>query len=265
MQSSNFVDIYYKTLVHSLLFSISIENDLDIYFKDLKREDYFNIIHYFQTYFSDDNPNLIINFEIKNNMYKIIEYLTECFKDESYDDKVLINDSVNCIKRYLNQDFIDNTNDYLREQILLRDYGVKKSNFNITWQKLKFVPVEAIEYFKNEYFESISKDVVLFIYLLDDDNNFYNNDYNDILMSKNFYRTLNYLILTKKEIFQNDNYLKKILYIIEQNIKVLSKLSDEDIQSDIDDEFLEIHNISNKLLKKTYYNKLKGMSNYAYK
>ncbi len=257
MLSNKFIDCYYETLFNSLLFSLNIEHDLNIYFRTYKKDDYFNIINYFCSYLDKKSDDMVMDYKIKNNIYKLMDFITNVFKNETYDDKVEINKAVNFVKKFLNRDFYYNISDYLKNQILIRDCGINKNSLNPFLIKSKHISNEAVEMFRDEYCESISKDIVLLFYLLDDEKEFYTNDSNFLLLDKNFYRTLNYFILTQKDLLLENDYINRIGFVINRNLELFNNLDDDYDDSDAN-EIFNLHNVSVKLLKKTYKHDLKG-------
>ena len=252
MENTKLESYYYDILIRSLFFSLHVESDLDIYFKDFDRNKYLVMVEQIGLYIEHYQDNLALDDHIRNNIYKIISYLSQHIENYSDNDKILVTDFVNSVKRYLNQNFSSNINDYIREQILIRDYGMKKSNLNLLWQKLKHVPDESIEFFKNEYYESISQDIVLLLYLLENPADFYNYDYKVLMFNNNFYRTVNYLVLTKTDLFLDKDYLERINFVIDKNIETLINIEQNNDNYVLDCEFCDLHNVNCKLLKKTY-------------
>lgn len=242
---------YYNTLINSLVFSPNIKNDLKIYcsFFENNRDGFLYIVKCFGNYLEKHKGQNIFDTRVKNNIYEIANYLYEKFpyltSKINDSDKLLLNDFLNAIKKYLNICSDSNSN-YIKEQILMRNYGVK-SKLSPYWQGLKQISDDTIDTFKNEYYTSISKDI-LFINLLNKPrNSFYNSDYKAFTLDKDFYRSINYFWLTSPEFRKNHKYYERIKFMISSNLEFLTDLI---ISGDFDDEeFSDIHNASIRLLK----------------
>lgn len=244
--------LYYDTLINSLVFSLNIKDDLKLYceFFNNNRDAFLYIFERLGIYIAN-NKTTQNKFDIitNNNFYEIILYLYSNFPYEisnskSTDRKVL-NDFFNTVKIYL-ANCSDNNCDYIREQILIRDYALT-GKFNFIWPKLKKTPDFIIEEYKGEYYKAISNDILVMNLLNESKENFYNNDYEAFLLNKDFYRSINYFILTSNNIALNADYLERISYIINNN---LNALKNYDGSFDLDDEFFDIHNATQHLLKK---------------
>lgn len=244
-------ELYYDTLINSLIFSPDINNDLKIYCSFFKNNSkgYLYMIERLEAYLNKYNNENIFDSNVKNNIYEIVNYVYSNFPymtDKSDDnDRLLLNDFLNSVKRYLNNCSNNNTN-YIREQILICDYGVK-NKLNPYWRYFNQMSDDAIGMLKDEYYVSISKDI-LFINLLNESrDNFYHSDFENFTLDKDFYRSINYLWLTSSEFRLNNEYYERINLMIRSNLELLTKLIKSD---DFDDEeFIDIHNVSLKLLK----------------
>lgn len=238
---------YYNTLINSLVFSPHIKNDLKIYcsFFENNRDGFLYMAKCFGNYLEEHKGQNIFDKKIKNNIYEITNYLCEDFPyDNVNSDKLLLNDFLNAIKKYLN--VCSNNTDYIREQILMRDYGIK-SKLSPNWYALKNVADSDIELYKEEYYESISRDILILNLLKEPRENFYHNDYKSFLLNKDFYRSINYFLLTSS-LIKNEQYIERINFIIKNNIDLLADLI---VNGDFsDEEFSDIHVASLRHLKK---------------
>ena len=244
-------EFYYNTLINSLVFSLNIKNDLNIYcaFFNNNRDIFLYMVQRIGIYLEKCNSKGIFDSKVKNNIHEIANYLYEKFpyltNEKNDSDKLLLNDFLNAIKKHLNV-CLDSNCDYVREQILMRNYGVK-NKLNPHWRGLKQISDDIIDTFKNEYYTSISKDI-LFINLLNEPrDNFYNSDYKNFTLDKDFYRSINYFWLTSPEFRSNHKYYGRIKFMISSNLEMLTDLF---MSGDFDDEeFADIHNASLRLLK----------------
>lgn len=241
---------YYNTLINSLVFSPNIKNDLKIYcsFFENNRDGFLYMTECFGRYLEGHKAQNIFDGMVKNNIYEIANYLYEKFPyvgcNTINSDKLLLNDFLNAIKKYLN--VCSNNTDYIREQILMRNYGVK-SKFSPYWSTLKKIADSDIELYKEEYYVSISRDILILNLLKKSEENFYHNDYEAFLLNKDFYRSINYFLLTSS-LIKNTQYVDRINFIINNNLDLLADLI---IKGDYDDEkFSDIHTASIRLLRK---------------
>lgn len=241
---------YYNTLINSLVFSPNIKNDLEIYCSFFKnnRDGFLYMSKCFGIYLEAHKGQNIFDKMVKNNIYEITNYLCEDFPyivgDNVNSDKLLLNDFLNAIKKYLNA--CSNNTDYIREQILMRDYGIK-SKLSPYWYTLKNVADSDIELYKEEYYTSISRDILILNLLNEPEENFYRSDYEKFLLNKDFYRSINYFLLTSS-LIKNTQYVERINFIIKNNLDLLADLI---IKGDYDDEdFSDIHIASIRLLRK---------------
>lgn len=244
-------ELYYDTLINSLAFSPNIKRDLNIYcsFFNNNRDSFLYMGKRFGNYLEKHKEQNIFDSRVKSNIYEIVNYLYEKFpyltNKINDSDKLLLNGFLNSVKRYLNC-CLDNNTDYIRKQILMRDYGVK-SKLSPYWRYLGQISDNTIDTFKDKYYTSISKDI-LFINLLNEPrDSFYNSDYKDFTLDKGFYRSINYFWLTSPEFRSNNEYYERIKFMISSNLELLIDLI---ISGDFDDEeFADIHSASLRLLK----------------
>ena len=152
---------------------------------------------------------------------------------------------LNAIKKYLN--VCSNNTDYIREQILMRDYGVK-SKFSPYWSTLKKIADSDIELYKEEYYVSISRDILILNLLKESEESFYHNDYEAFLLNKDFYRSINYFMVKENKLFENSEYLKRVKFIREKDLDILTSGQYE--ENNVDEEFYDIASANNRLIKK---------------
>ncbi len=242
-------ELYYDTLINSLAFSPNIKNDLNVYcaFFNNNRNVFLYFAQRLGIYLEKHKGKGIFDLKVKNNVYEIISYLYSRFPYSTNNindrDKLLLNEFLNSIKVYLNC-CSDNNLDFIREQILMRDYG-SKSKLNPNWRVLKKVVDCDIELCKGEYYASISRDILIMNLLNESSDDFYNNDYEAFLLNKDFYRSINYFWLTSSEVHLNKQYYERISFIINTNLDLLMSGSDDFA----DEEFADIHNATHRLLK----------------
>ncbi len=242
-------ELYYDTLINSLVFSPNIENDLNVYCAifNNNRDIFLYMVKRLGVYVEKYKGNGIFDPKVKNNIHEIVYYLYSKFPyltdNKNDSDKLLLNEFMHSIKMYLNVCSNNNFN-FIREQILMRDYGVK-NKLNPNWYALKKVADSDIEIYKDEYYASISMDILIMNLLNESKEDFYNNDYDAFLLNKNFYRSVNYFWLTSSDVRLNKEYYDRTAFIIKNNLDILSSDSDDFI----DEEFFDIQNSSIRLLK----------------
>lgn len=242
---------YYNTLINSLVFSPNIKNDLKINcsFFENNRDGFLYMTECFGRYLEEHKAQNIFDGMVKNNIYEIANYLYEKFPyvgcNTINSDKLLLNDFLNAIKKYLN--VCSNNTDYIREQILMRDYGIK-SKLSPYWSTLKKIADSDIELYKEEYYVSISRDILILNLLKESEENFYHNDYEAFLLNKDFYRSINYFMVKENKLFENSEYLKRVKFIREKDLDILTSGQYE--ENNVDEEFYDIASVNNRLIKK---------------
>lgn len=243
---NDYIDIIYNyMLINSLVFTNNFDcNLIKILMNyNLKPSQLLNLI---STYLQINKDSKIFDNNIKNNVYNLIGYIA------SLDDEIKPlekNKMLNNMKILVNN--MDNNNyDFIRSQILLRDYG----NFNYKWNyhKLKRIPDYYLDELKNVYYNSIENDFNMLNFLLLDNEQFYNKKYELNLGYKQFYRSMNVFINNNSVLFyKDDDAINKIKFMMEKDINIiLNDAYNSVFSEDYNNEFLDIIFVTEKLVKK---------------
>ena len=237
---------YNYTFIESTLFSNDINFHIKNYIENRENFDFaFSFDMLYKYICTNCDENVFDNF-VKSNAYILADYF---YSHDNISSKKEKTEMLNKIKICLNS--LENNNYYfLRDQIALRKFGLKYTDKSFKLKALKVTKDEYLEELKPIYYASIANDINLLILLMEQSDQFYNDDYKILMLNKNFYRSVNYFLLTNEVMFSANDNLAKIKYIIEQNLNYIFK-SGEDINQDcIDDEFLDIANVTTCLIKK---------------
>ena len=239
--------IYNYKLINSLIFSTNIDSYITNTLK-IDQIESKSLLEGLKSYLEFNQGQNIFDEKNKENFYFLIDYL--CNQNEFKNNENVI-ETINELKILLNRIQSYDNNDFVRSQIVLRDYGIMHYNWN--FMKLKRIPDFVISIYKREYYESISNDIVVLNCLNSDDEKFYSEDYKKILLDKNFYRSINSLMIDNIVIFEhNSDFLNRINFILNKDLDILNSDCDtrDFTSNDIDDEFFEILNVTNKMIKK---------------
>lgn len=238
--------IYNYTLINSLVFAVDIKEYIKNHLK-IDNIDKSMLLKGLRSYLSINKNQNIFDNKIKDNFYFLIDYLSEqnCFID-SLEKNSIIND----MKIMLNNISCDNL-DFIRSQILLRDYG----NLHYAWNKAKINKIsdQVINRCKDSYYGSISNDFLVINLLLLEKQKFYNQDHKLFLLCTDFYRSINYFTQNYSILFQNLDLVNRIKFIMSEDLKLLINevsMDNPKIIQKADIEFLNIMGITQKLVKK---------------
>lgn len=226
--------------INAIIFSDNINNRLKII--ENNSVDKIFLLDLFYAYLQKNKDRNMFDEKLINNCYKLIDYLNQSNIDQL--------NKINEMKIILNND--ENYNlGFLRSQILLRDYGSSYYSFNRI--RINKIPDSVISKLKEVYYLSIVYDLNFLNIFKYDEETF--NKVNDMyLLNKNFYRSLNYFIIKCGPFFKNQNYMNRIRFIIEKDLNlILNKMYD------VDDEFFDIVNVTNHLIKKIDKNDRKNI------
>lgn len=244
---NEFIDMIYNyTLINSLVFSIDIEK----FIHDNLKIDNFNtsiLLKNFKNYLAINKDKNIFDDQIKDNCYFFINYISEI---DNITEKSEKNSIINEMKINLNNTSYSNF-DFLREQILLRDYG--DSHYNRNKAKINKISDRILNDYKEIYYRSISNDFLVMSLLLIEEQKFYNEGYKLFLLCKDFYRSINYFIQNYNFLFKSLDWLNRIKFVMNKDLRLLTNVDDVsnlEFESEIDDEFLDIMEITQKLVKK---------------
>lgn len=242
MDNNEFLEYFYKVTINSLVFSNNIDEDLNTYFKDFTTGEFLYILNLLKMYLEQKNNQQDFDYFAKNNIYKMTTFFC---------DKVQSNDDLNQIKIYLNNQSEDNS-DFLRQQILLRDYATFKFANLKMYINLQKISSDIILENKKEYYSSINYDMLFLISLMISDKDFYDFDYTANAFNKSFYRSLNYFSCVKPDILMNSKNLERIKYVMDCDTVNLEKLSNEYYGELSEDfyEYIDIRNVSIKKIRK---------------
>ena len=242
-QYLNFV--YNWTLINSLAFNPNLKQVIsdDLYINCFDQSRLLELLRLYL--YGCKNLN---NFDedIKNNLYFLIGYIAELDKTT---DKYKKNDMINDMKILLNNTG-NNNYDFIRNQIILRDFG--NLNYNKNLKKLNKVSDDNLNEFKNIYYNSIGNDSVILSFLMLNNGKFYNDGYKEVFLTKEFYRSVNVFLNDHYCLFCNEtDFLNKIDFCFNKIIEFVECSSDTVIlNADLDEEFFDIAEVTKKLVKK---------------
>ena len=237
---SNIFDNFYNyAFINAILFTDDIKRRIKIMEENKVDKDF--LLNIFYNYLIKNKDREMFDIKLKNSCYTFIDYLCNNSSDK---DRVNNIAKINEMKRIIN-----NSDDYnlgfVRAQILMRDYG--SSYYSLNRIKLNHVPDNYILQLKETYYYSIVYDLN-FLNIFKFDNATFNKVSGMYLLNKNFYRSLNYFILKAGCLFKNNYYRDKIRFVIEQDLNVL--INRQYNENDVDEEFFDICNVTNRLIKK---------------
>lgn len=232
-------NLYNDTLIKSLIFS----HDISDYISCLSLDEIDKTVLLDITYnflLKNRNSNMFDE-KSKANFYSLIIYILEDYNIVNNSDENAI---INNIKIILNS--LDSNNlPFLKNQVSLRDYGTIYKFNNL---KLKQLFKEDIFIIKNIYYRSITDDFAILNMLRIDDSLFYDENYKKYLLNKNFYRSINYFMIKENKLFENSEYLKRVKFIREKDLDILTSGQYE--ENNVDEEFYDIASVNNRLIKK---------------
>jgi len=240
--------IYNLKLINSLIFSSNIDRSIN---KVINNESfsYFKILEFLSVYLPIYQEYNIFDDHIKNNLYFLINYFAE---NDLKTDKYKKTNMLNSLKILLNN--INNNNyDFIRKQILLRDFG--NLNYNKNLKKINNITTDVLDKYKYIYYSSIENDYATLNYLMINKDIFYNEFYKEVFLSKNFYRSINSFLNDNYILFCNEtDFLSKVNFSLDKIGEFIINGSDFDIsQANFDEEFFDIVNVTEKLVKKINY------------
>lgn len=232
-------NLYNDTLIKSLIFSSNIRNYIS--YLELDYIDKSELLEIAYNCLLKNRTSNMFDEKIKANFYTLIRYILE-------DDNIVSNSDentiINDIKIILNS--LDNNNfSFLKAQVSSRDYGTIYKFNNL---KLKQLFKEDIFIIKNIYYQSITDDFAILNMLRINDSLFYNGNYKNYLLNKNFYRSINYFMVKENKLFENSEYLKRVKFIREKDLDILTSGQYE--ENNVDEEFYDIASVNNRLIKK---------------
>ena len=231
--------IYDYTLIESLVFAL----DTKLYIDKLGIDnlDKTKLLYNFQEYLQENKDENIFDDTLKNKYYYLLDYINDRSNKE---ERLVQNEIVRDIKIALNN--IGNNNfDFLKEQILLREYSIR--NYSYNWFVINRISNQTILENKEIYYDSISKDFLFLNLLLMDETEFRDN-YQKYLLNINFYRSMNYFLAIYNWLFKKPEILDKAKFII-YNDELLIKNSKYNSQ-EIDQNLSSILNVTKKMVKK---------------
>ena len=231
--------IYDYTLIESLVFALDIKKYID----KLGIENYNKkkLLCNFYEYLQANKDENIFDKKLKNNYYYLLDYINDnSTKSERLEQNEIIRD----IKIALNNIGNDNL-DFLKEQIILREYSIRFYNFNLFM--INKISNQTILDYKDVYYESISNDFLFLDLLLKDEKDFQDN-YSKYLLNVNFYRSMNYFLAIYDWLFQKSEILDRTKFIIENDSLLLKNLQYS--SSEFDEELSMICNVTKKMVKK---------------
>ena len=75
--------------------------------------------------------------------------------------------------------------------------------------------------------------------------------YKLFLLCKDFYRSINYFIQNYNFLFKSLDWINRIKFVMNKDLRLLTNVDDvRNLEFEIDDEFLDIMEITQKLVKK---------------
>ena len=242
MDNNEFLEYFYEVTINSLTFSNNIDEDLNIYFKKFTNIEILNLLEQLKLFLEQKNNENIFDSFSKNNIYKMTTFFC---------DKLGYKEDVNQVKIYLNNQ-TENNSDFLRQQILLRDYAASRLDNLKMYMRLQKTSDDIIFENKKEYYSSINYDMLFLMKLIMSDKDFYDFDYTANAFNKSFYRSLNYFIKVKPQILKDSKNLERIKYIMDYDTSNLRRVFNENSDDFSEDfyEYIDIRNVSvNKMRK----------------
>lgn len=238
--------LYNTLLVKKAIFS----KDIEEFFKNMKPitqsetfENFFIVLHDFLQKYRN-----IYDRRIKENTIDLAQYLLSNIPSI---DKVERINELNAIKSYLNNLESENYG-FIKNEIANREYGTHLEHNYVLKYIFKKHSEESLENLKPEIYSSICFDLdVLALNELDDDE-FRNRLFGKYVLKKDFFRSLNYLLINHTRIFSNKNLVNKIFYIHYANNELIDRYSDEneEMYQEVDTEFFDLEKINLNLIKK---------------
>ena len=201
-----FVTLYQVTLLNSLIFSDDVDVDLNLRINN--RFDSDNCMKLLNLLIDQiniyKNENLF-DYHIKNNVYFMVNFLLERITNL---DEIKKNTCLNSFKILLNN-CSENNIEFIKQQYSIRDYGCVYNKFNPKLFWLSTCDEEHLNEGKNTLYNSISFDVDLLNILLYSEGieKVYEQNAESFLLTKQFYRSLNYFLVTNVALFYNNNLL----------------------------------------------------------
>ncbi len=239
-------NLYNTLLVKKAIFSESIEEFMKkmiVSKEDETCQNFFIILSEFIKKYQN-----IYDYQVKNNVIDLAQFLLSNIKTI---DRIEQINELNKIKSYLNN--LDSQNyEFIKNEIAIREYGTKLKKDFILKILFKNHKEETLENIKPEIYKSICFDLDILALNSMEDEQFKQKTFANYVLKKDFFRSLNYLLVNHPRIFNNKEFITRLFFVHYANNELIDNYNTEyeEIYQEVDEEYFDLEKINLHLIRK---------------